>query len=85
MKVSVKVSTRNAHTDVTGRLVISRAWYTLQTLSWIFATKNRTWFRQRVASCLRVQEKPVERPWRFVKDLQSFVGIICRNITRPSF
>ena len=47
-------------TDVTGRLVISRAWYTLQTLSWLFATHNRTWCRQSVASCLRVQEKPVE-------------------------
>ena len=37
---SVKVSVRNAHADVTGRLVISRAWYTLQTLSWLFATKS---------------------------------------------
>ena len=60
MKVSVKVSARNAHADVTGRLVISRVWYTLQTLSWLFATNNRTWCRQSVASCLRVQEKPVE-------------------------
>ena len=80
----MKVSVRNTHTDVTGRLVISRAWYTLQTLSCLFTTKNRTWCRQSVASCLRVQEKPVERPWRFVKALQSLVGIICRNITRPS-
>jgi hypothetical protein len=28
--------------DVTGRLVISRTWYTLQTLSWSFVIKNRT-------------------------------------------
>jgi hypothetical protein len=27
-----------------------------------------------------LQEKPVERPWRFLKDLQILVGIICRNI-----
>jgi hypothetical protein len=46
---------------VTGRLVISRARYTLQTLSWIFATKNRTWCSPSVASCLRVKEKPVEK------------------------
>ncbi len=39
-----------------------------------------TWCKQSVASCLRVQGKPVERPWRFLKDLQSLVGIICRNI-----
>jgi hypothetical protein len=29
---------------------------------------------------LRVQEKPVERPWRFLKDLQILVGIMYRNI-----
>ena len=75
----MKVSARNAHADVTGRLVISRAWYTLQTLSCLFATKNRTWCEQSVASCLRVQAKSVERPWRFLKALQILVGIICRN------
>ncbi len=31
--LTVKVSVTNAHTDVTARPVISRAWYTLQTLS----------------------------------------------------
>ena len=30
--LSVKVSVTNAHADVTARPVISRAWYTLQTL-----------------------------------------------------
>jgi hypothetical protein len=35
--LSVKVSVTNTHTDVTGRPVISRAWYTRQTLSWLFA------------------------------------------------
>jgi hypothetical protein len=82
--LAVKVSVTNTHTDVTTRPVISRVWYTLQTLSWLFVTNNRTWCKQSVASSVSVQGKPVERPTTFFKDLLRFVGIIFRNITRPS-
>jgi hypothetical protein len=57
-EVLVKVSVNKRTRGRGRRLVISRASYTLQTLSCLFATDNRTWCKKSVLS-LTVQGKLV--------------------------